>query len=98
MALTTYIDAITQGLAMDHDLVVDRQVRRNRVGQLERLQGDQAAADGAELAHVSRVQVLPDRQLAAEVGIDGVGRGRREVMIDRVVDDLPFDDPACAAR
>ena len=46
------------GRIVDHRLLIERQVLGHRVGQLERLQGDERATDRSELPLVAGAQVL----------------------------------------
>ena len=60
----------------------------------ERLRRDERAADDRERAIVARVQVLAERHRSAEVVVQVPVRRAREVMVELIVDDLPFGDAA----
>ena len=83
---------------MDHDLVVDREITRNGIGQLERRRRHEPAADREQIAVVLTAQVLADRDRPRQMRVDGVARGPGQVVIDLIIDDLALDDPPAVAH
>ena len=82
---------------MDHDLVVDRQVAGDGVGQLIGTGGDEPTAHREQVPGVLAAEVLAERQRPADARVDRELRRAGEVVVDLVVHNLPFDHtPAIA--
>ena len=72
---------------------------RRRVRQLVRRRRDPRLAGDIDLAEIGLVEVLTDRQCAAEVGREVVRSGRRQRVIEHAVIELPaLDRTAVRAR
>src|SRR5689334_20599616 len=79
-------------------LVVRGRIARQSVENAEGLRSDQPAANVGEGAEVSRIEILTDRERAAELRTQMPRRRTREVMVDLVVDDASFGDTTTQCR
>ena len=82
------------GLAVNDDLVIEREVALDGIGELVRRGRHQPAPDRKEVPGVLAAQVLAERQRPANPGVDRIRRRAGEVVVDLVVHDLPLDHPA----
>ena len=81
-----------------HGLGIDRDVAGDGVAEFERHGRDERATHVGQLTHVAGVQVLAERQRAAQVRAERVSGRRGQIVVDLIVDQLALGHPPGGRR